>query len=180
MENVIGHDMNKCKKAPVVKYDSLYFLETVNRNSSFKGKLGNIMFKEETKRTSKFAKHSGLSKAVQFLKKIKPHYFLAETTEIKNKFLIGYDYLMDISLLNEHLALLLTNSNKAKFLHGAYSFRPNLSKSLMKSLDLERKLERIIFEGESMKDYHELSLLIKELNRFANNLRHFLEYLNIY
>lgn len=128
------------------------------------------MLKEKIKR-ERYKKNSWRSKACYFSKMIITD---LKSDDIFHYFSIGYKYLIELTYLNEYFALLLTSTNRKKFLRGNYSFKPNLFKSLKLSIQFEKDLETLIFESESFDHFNRLVLLVNRLKIFINNLNHIL------
>jgi hypothetical protein len=168
LKSVIGHQVCE-KKAVLVKYDRSHFLESI-RKSRFATDLGIVMLKEKIKR-ERYKKNSWRSKACYFSKMLITD---LKSNDIFHYFSIGYNFLIELTYLNEYFALLLTNTNKKKFLRGNYSFKSNLFKCLKLSIQYEKDLENLIFEGESFDDFNRLVLLVNRVKIFVNNLNHIL------
>lgn len=168
MKNVIGHQVCE-KKSALVKYDRSHFLESI-RKSRFATDLGIVMLTEKIKR-QRYKNNSWRSKACYFSKMLTTD---TKSNDISNYFSTGYSYLVELTYLNEYFALLLTSTNRKKFIRGNYSFKSNLFKSLKLSIQFEKDLETLIFESESLDDINRLVLLLNRVKIFVNNLNHIL------
>lgn len=185
LKSVEGHG-NSCSSVGLKKYEPEYFLD-VQRKSTQRVYFEKIINEEREKRHMLTQRSIGLNLAVKYLKQSNQFSTPSENNKIKETFVMGYDYLKDISYLNENLALLLTNSksNAYKQIEGdgktsSYSYRPNLTGSLTRSLDLERRLECALFNAHRLDDYQQLVVLVRDLRVFANNLNHLLGYLGFH
>lgn len=174
MKNLSDH--TKCEKpAAFVKYDRLYFLEPA-RKSCFAGRFGAIIQKETYNREKYKENYWRLTfKARRFGRILWDEN--SKSKELSAQyFSTGYSNLVELTYLNEYFALLLKNSKKKKFrISGNYSLVPNIMKSLRLSIQLERDLEGLIFEGESVDDFKRLVLLVNRVKKFVNNLKHILK-----
>lgn len=168
----------------MVKYDYMYFLETAKK-SSLKSKIEDIVSSERTK-SENFAKFQFKLKIKRFIEKVNFNddpQSIVYRKEVEENCNLAVNYLREIYLLNEYFGLLLVNNcNRSYgdcFNKSNYSFKPNLLKSFLKSLDMQQMLEEIIKNGNSQDHYFQLVLLIKKFNLFVKNLKHMLNYLDI-
>ena len=126
----------------------------------------------------------GYTRAVKFIcrlrdDEVKKNSLLWQREDVVNTFCMAYDYLTDITCINENLALLLINSRSKSFVKDNYSFRSNVSLSLSRSLELERQLETLVSNSQHFEDYQQLVRVVDMLKCFVNNLTHFMNYLGV-